>query len=390
LSKVGKPYKKTVELKKGTSGDITSTSLVSLTNPASTEDFTVDKATFDASIATSASNVTFDDTTINTGSNNVQGALDVVGAQAFFARYGVSTGWLSGGEVTPVADPAKFDLAAGTGLLVNAQDPTNITAQSIAWTAKLNSDPQFLATNAVSFLAINSSGALVQSATFPVEDEFRDVIQMGAVVHGDNTTINGFSDFLSAVPYQIAPSLTDLTNALGVIQLAGNDFTGSGNENLKFQKSAGKDFFFGIQAKAFPNNPNIILNILQVEPNITFSWRDGSGGFNTKLTDAVTAGVFDDGTGGATDPQGTVTTNNFVNIRIKYSPDADTIFFEYGDATHNNSATAVDNLEIDSYGDNPSFAGVPIRAYVSLRGAALNTDIVGDAVFTQTNKFGIV
>lgn len=46
MSKVGKSYKKTVELRKGTAVDIASETLICLTDPTSTEDFTVDIETF--------------------------------------------------------------------------------------------------------------------------------------------------------------------------------------------------------------------------------------------------------------------------------------------------------------------------------------------------------
>ena len=299
-----------------------------------------------------------------------------------------STGWLSGGEITINADDTKFDFASGTGTIVDASDPTDISYTPVSWTGAAAVTPTFLATQAVTFLAINAAGALIQSATFPVGGDLRTLVQIGGVIHGNNVNISNPSDFLSAVPFQIAPSLTDLMIALGVIQTGGNEFSGSGNADLKFEKSAGTDMFFGISAKANPVDPNNISNILQNSPNITFSWRDGSGGFNTKVSDAITAGVFDDGTGGATDPNGSVTTNNWINVRIKYSPDSDAIFIEYGDTTHNSSAAAITALLTDSYGDNPSFAGTPIRTYLTLRGAATSTDDTGDAIFTQTNKFG--
>lgn len=305
-----------------------------------------------------------------------------------FVTQSLSTGWLSGGEITINADDTKFDYASGSGIIVNAANPTNITATSIQWTGATAITPTFLATQAVTFLAIDNLGALQQSATFPVGDDLRTFVQLGGVIHGNNTNISSTSDFLSAVPFQTAPSLTDLMIALGVIQTGGNEFTGSGNADLAFEKSAGTDFYFGIDAKADPVNPNNIANILQNSPNITFSWRDGSGGFNTKVSTTITAGVFDDGTGGASDPTGTVTTNNWMNARIKYSPDSDAIFIEYGDTSYNSSAVAVAAIDSDFFGDNPSFAGTPIRTYVSLRGAATNTDTAGDAVFTQTNKFG--
>ena len=301
-----------------------------------------------------------------------------------------STGWLSGGEVTLNATPGQFDYASGFGVFTDATDPSDITTSIVTWTGATGVAPTNIATEAITFLCIDDLGALFQSNTFPVEDSLRDCIQIGAVTHADNVNITSTSDFVSAVPYQLAPSLTDLIIALGVINVSGNDIGGSGNANLKFSKSAGVMFYFGIEAKIDPNDPNNISTPLLSEPGIIFSWRDGSGGFSTAFSDAVTAGVFDDDTGGASSPSGTVTTNNWVNMRVKYSPDANILVMEYGRTTYNNSSNAVAAMSMDSYTDDPGFAGVPVIGYYALRGAASDTDSSGDAVFIQTNKFGLL
>jgi len=46
MSKVGKPYKKTVELRKGNPSDIADDSLITIGNPNTTEDFNLDKVDF--------------------------------------------------------------------------------------------------------------------------------------------------------------------------------------------------------------------------------------------------------------------------------------------------------------------------------------------------------
>jgi len=310
--------------------------------------------------------------------------LDPVG------QVGASTGWLSGGVITINADNTKFDYTAGSGIVTDASDPTAITHALVSWSSATAVVPTLIATQSTTFLAIDVNGALVQSATFPAGGALRDCIQLGSVIHGNNINITSTSDFVSATPFQIAASLTDLIIALGVIQVSGNDITGSGNGNLKFKKTAGVDFWFGIQAKAFPNNPNNLASALENEPNIIFSWRDGAGGFNTAVSDAITAGVYDNNTGGASAPSATITTNQWINVRIKYSPDSDAIFMEYGSTVHNSSASAVAGISNGFFGDNPSFGDTPVRGYLSIRGAAANLDIVGDAIFTTTNKFGLL
>lgn len=299
------------------------------------------------------------------------------------------TGWLSGGEITINADDTKFDYASGTGLIVDASDPTAIAVTAISWTGQTAVDPEFLATQGVSFLAIDINGDLIQSATFPVGGNLRDSIQLGGVTHGNNTDISNTSDFTSAVPFQLAPGLTDLMIALGVINLSGNVFEGAIAGNLKLDKTVGSIFYFGIASKATPVTPNNKITPVLAEPQILFSWRDGAGGFNTTVRDDIAAGVFDDDSGGdANGPDGTVTTNNWTNLRIHYSPDLEETIIQWGTTTYGTSAAAIAGINSDFFGDNPSFAGVPVRGYLSIRGAAADLTLAGDAVFTETNKFG--
>ncbi len=327
---------------------------------------------------------------------NVKDAADsAIFPEDIPAQLGISTGWLSGGEITINADPTKFDVAAGTGVVVTSTDPTNITYSKITWSAATALTPIGLATQATSFVRVLDAGGGVgtieQSEDYPVNGVLRSKVNLGGMSHADNVNVDAVSDFTSAVPFNIAPALTDFINAMGVINVSGNAMSGSGNANLKFEISAGRIFFLGIATKTQPDNENHIDSLLENEPDIVFSWRDGAGGFNTKITDAITAGVYDDGTGGASDPQGTVTTNNWVNCRWKKSPDLDRIVLEFGDASHSNSADAIAALKTDGYGDNPSFVGFPVIGYLSLRGAAISTDDVpADAVFTKTNKFGLL
>lgn len=300
------------------------------------------------------------------------------------------TGWLSGGLITINADTSKIDYTSGTGIIVDASDPTNITKTDVSWTGATAVSLTYLSTHGASFLAIDENGDLVQSATFPAGGALRQYIQLGGVLHGNNTSITATTDFTSAVPFQIAPTLTDVQVALGVVNLSGNVFAGSDTGNLKFKKDAGSMMYLGIETKTDTIDPNNIINPALTEPDITFSWKDGSGGFNTKVTDAVTAGVYDDGTGGASDPTGTVSTNSWVNLRIHYSPDLASTIIQWGETVHNTADDAIAGINADSFGNNPSYAGVPVRGYLTLRGAATNMTLTSDAVFTAANKFGLV
>lgn len=301
---------------------------------------------------------------------------------------GASTGWLSGGLVTKNATAGQFDYASGTGVIVDASDPTAITATAVSWTGATGIAPTNILTQGATFLAIDVSGNLVQSSSFPVGGNLRTLIQIGGMTHGDNVNIEAVTDFTSTTPFQNAPDMTDFMIAIGVINTSGNVFSGSVNANLLLDKSVGTAFYLGISSKATPLTPNTKTTPALAEPNILFSWRDGAGGFNTTVRNDVQAGVYDNNGGGASNPTDSLGGTKWTNLRIHYSPDLEETIIQWGTTLYNNSSDAVAGIASDFFGDNPSFAGVPVRGYLSIVGSATDLTDVADGIFTEANKFG--
>ena len=305
----------------------------------------------------------------------------------------LSTGLISGGEITINADPTRFDHARVKGRIVDSTDPDNIVVHEIDIPAATGILATGLASTATTFLSfVAGSDVPVQSADFPADDKLRLNLQVGALVHPDNATITGISDFTSAPFINQAPSMTDITQALGTMNILGNEMEGDPAGNLSFKKLIGKMFFLGIQAKSVPLNPNNIATPELVTPDIIFTWRASGGAtwLTSDPVDVITAGVYDDNTGGVGAPSGTVTTNNWINCLISYSPDANQLVIHYGQVTYNSDTSALAFLSADTHtmARNPAFSGVPVIGALSIRGAALNLTLAGDAVFTEANRFG--
>lgn len=303
------------------------------------------------------------------------------------AKLDSSTGWLAGGEITINADPTKFDVSEVTGVIVDSSDPLRVVRRKIKCPAQIGVDAEHLATVATSFLYVDENCQLVQSTVFPDSPEVRTMIQLGSLVHPDNTTITGTSQFLSAPVANIAASLNDLQVALGVINKEGNVFSGnSGTRGI--DKTAGRTFYFGINLKNNQLDPNHKLVDAGTQLSFIRVWKDGSGGFNTDVSTAVTGGVYDDGTGGASAPTGTLQTNSWTNSRVFYSPDAATAVVQYGQNSYNTAADALAARVSESFDINPALTGVPIRATITHRGGATDFSNSGDAIFTEATPFG--
>lgn len=299
---------------------------------------------------------------------------------------GMSTGLISGGEITINADDTKFDVAAGSGIIVDTTDPTNVTRTEVSWDAMEAVVPTHIADHGTSFMLIDSGGNLIQQVAFPTSTPVRTYIQIGSIVHGDNTIITSTSDFTSASIFNTAADLNDLQVAMGVINIGtGNNYSGVSG-TLSVQKSAGNMFYFAIQRKLNPENPNNIVTPASVAPLATLTWRDGLGGHNSTTSTVVTAGVFDDDSGGASAPTDTLLNNSWANHRIHYSPDAVLTVIQYGQVSYNSSTAAVTGIATEVFEGDPSFAGVPLRGILTMRGGATDLSLSGDAFFTPADR----
>jgi len=299
---------------------------------------------------------------------------------------GVSTTLLTGGVISINADPTKIDISAGTGRIVDASDPANITSKVVTWTDKIGVTITNIAIQPATFLAIDENGDVDQSGLFPSGTVLRSCIQLGSAGHLDLATITQVTNFTSARGFQVTVTLTELQSALGVINKQGNVFSGDPAGNLKIKKTAGDSFFMGLQRD--PLNPNIISTIESVAPVMVQSWRDGVGGYVFGTSDAVTAGVYDDDTGGVLSPSGVLTTNQWTNHLIFHSPDINLFGIVYGQFKYNSETLAQGAIDKEIFDISPVLAGIPIRAALTMRGGATNLTLVADALFRQANKFG--
>jgi len=301
-----------------------------------------------------------------------------------------STGLLTGGDIT-IASSTTVDIAAGTGQVVDASDPAGITRTQVAWAAKTGVPITNVATQPTTFLALDAAGSVVEYAEFPNNGDLRGTIIIGSAVHAGGV-ITSVSQLTAVRPFQLGPTLTDLVDALGVVKLL--DPAGAANlvvdgdpaGNLSVRRGAGKVFFGGIQRD--PTEPNTLDTPAATAPTMITTWRDGAGGHKFGSGALIPAGVYDDNAGADVAPTGAVSTNAWVNHRVYYSPDTDETILVYGQQTYNASADAVASLRTETPDVTPALLEVPVVAAITMRGGATDLTLAGDAVFTQSNKFG--
>lgn len=101
-------------------------------------------------------------------------------------------------------------------------------------------------------------------------------------------------EFINQSDYQVAAALGDISNSIGIIN-TGNRYSANG-ANLKLNKSSGTSTQIGLNWKTSKKSPNIVTDPALTAPFFVSSWRNGTGGFTTYITDTIVPGKYDNNT----------------------------------------------------------------------------------------------
>lgn len=201
------------------------------------------------------------------GDLEVTGTITIDGAQGSLAQ---STGLISGGEITINANTAKFDLEAGTGQIIDSKtDPAMPDVIPVSWATSTAIAVTDLATSHVQYISIDSTGAILQSITMPSQALKRSQIYLGYIYNTNLTTISDIYNEPETVANPMN-SLSDLSKALGYINVSGNIISGNGLD-MSLIKSAGSLYSAGSNFHTDSDNPNI-KTIAALDSSVT-SWR---------------------------------------------------------------------------------------------------------------------
>lgn len=283
---------------------------------------------------------------------------------------GVSTGWISGGDITAIGDAAP-DISAGVGYVyVTASD----SYTRVAWNAVSNLT---VTNNVVNYISVNSAGVVSATTAVPTSADQRTAIQLGRVSVTAGV-ITGITSTVVSIK-QTAPQLYDLFKALGSTKL-GLAITAS-STNLKLAVASGEIFSQGVSAQTSVNAPNsAVFTGNNPQTYRMFTQTGASGGDITDLP----VGDYDNG-GTVTAIPGAGTQATIFTI-YKFSSGNVRVF--YGQTIYTNLSTAVQ--AIGSY--NPvvpaTFAEAIIIGYVAATKNATNLTLGTQAVFINTNRFG--
>jgi hypothetical protein len=197
------------------------------------------------------------------------------------------TGLTTGGLITINTNAAKFNISAGTGFIVNGNIavPTVLPVTIIASTANVVPN---LATQKITFVAIDFNGALYLTNVPLTSTERRSYIRLGVLIHLNNTNIE-YVDFNPTVNKEAGGQIQDILEALGFRSLSGNRVFPVSN-NLKIKKELGRVFKSGSNFANLATQPHSFT--LPEQNPITFRYRTQTGSEGADITD-ITPAIYD-------------------------------------------------------------------------------------------------
>jgi hypothetical protein len=316
----------------------------------------------------------------NDATSSIQTQFDNINNLTPAFNLSVPTGVCEGGILSINADPTKFNISDGFGYIADLYtdtDPANAIITKVTWSGLTAQTVTNLATSTVSFIYINSAGAIVQSTTEPTEETLRDYIYIGQLGHSNLTSI---STAISQPSVSQSPmsQLRDLWGEIGFVN-AGNEISANGT-NLSINKSNGFLTGLGINFENAIKTPNRKNYPAQTLATIRRRTQTGGTGTNTTLDVAN----YDLG--------GTVTAitgTKAQNQRVFLLPSGN-IIVQYGQVLYNSLTDAVQGIETETFIELENVKTGQLIAIISVTSNCTSLQDTSRARIKNVGKFGEV
>lgn len=289
------------------------------------------------------------------------------------------TGVITGGEVTINVDNTKFDVAAGTGVIVDWTDPANPISTEVSFGPFTAEDALNIGSTPATQIAIDANGDIFKSNAPLTATQRRAMMELQFVGHGGGVLVGLGGGASSA--YEIHSSIIDVLKAIGNINF-GNSFSANGT-NLLLDKSTGTTTGIWINKSADAQNPCIQTNAAESPVSSMFSsYRDGAGGFTQAPLAAIDPEQWDDGSG----TLAAVVANKWTIQRLHWTSNQ-VAAVSYGQTVYNTLAEALDGVTSDIPVINPLAKLVSSHTgWLVVKQGTADLSDGGLAVFINTDK----
>jgi hypothetical protein len=199
----------------------------------------------------------------------------------------LGTGLLSGGTLTSTSGSTTYNIASGSGLIVeyNAHSLVSPVDQvepypvitRVQWPNLTAQALPSLSTTQITYVGIDSTGSPYLKSTPFIDGDFDNYISLGRILHTDKLGTNGAVS-QPTVSYGQTHFRGDFVRAFGPIKLSGHTFYANGTQGLA--KDAGDSYAEGRNYTADPDSPNYVkstTDTAQPTSKIFYQYVNGSG-----------------------------------------------------------------------------------------------------------------
>ena len=302
---------------------------------------------------------------------------------AYKSKY-FSTGLVSGGIISiNGVDDTKFDIADGSGVIIdNWTTPSSPRYTEVTWTGLTAQSVTNLATQPVTYIAIDSDGTIVESSTPFTNEEKRIYIDLGVLVHTNNTNITVVNNQPVLSTDALAQTY-DLINSLGFFNVNGGiEFTPNG-ANLSIDRSAGTIFKQGSNYENDPANPHVkTISSATAYSDIRYRLRT-AGSEILPGTAFIDPNNYDNAGVLTSVPTGKVTVQR---INIFSSGD---VRLQYGQNLYDSIDDGIANAPSEEFVIEPNIDQNGLfRAFLIVKQGATDLSDTQQATFIQASTFG--
>lgn len=293
----------------------------------------------------------------------------------------LTTGVLTGGEVTINAgDPTKYDIAAGTGQIVDWTNPEDPKETPVSWVEMIGLTPPD-SSLLFTALAFDAAGTLVfggpslDSSGIPLtRKQKRGLVVLQVLLSVDGVNINEVAG-TSRPAYELNADLIDWIQAHPPLN-SGNTFEASSATTIR--KLPGTTVSLFGNRDVDPQDPTHKNNDSIEVVSSLGSFQNGVGGFSTNgPTTTPDLDLFDDGSGTLQ----TMSNNKFAIRRIIYFGSTNSISITYGQVEYDSLESAQAAIISEAPVLSPFLSsGIFTTAFIHAKNADL-TDPLDTAFF---------
>lgn len=291
----------------------------------------------------------------------------------------VGTGVISGGVLSINTDTTKFNISAGEGVFL---DLTNNEQTNLTWTTKTALTATYRTTNLISYIGIDTNGAVIQRATKFTPTERRLYINLGVLVHTSLTVIDAVNN-LQYPLINVVNQLHDVMDVLGIINVSGNIFSVY-TTDLRMSKSAGSLFQTGSNYSSSLYEPH--TKTLSALSPLVFQYRlSNSVNYTGLAQSTIIPGLYESSSGVTT----ALTASYPFSIQRIYSFVSNNVKLQFGQAVYKTMADAQAAMNTEIFLTEPSILlNGCFRAFLVVERLATNLSLSTSAYFFNVGKFG--